>query len=799
MRLLFSLPLNYFSFSIIILINKEIRERGNKMQIRGKISYCFCVKSDGWAVFLVEDESDHKTTYKCSGKAHNIKEGMSVEIQAEEIEHPTYGRQYNIISFRSIIPEGIDGIRAFLSSGIIKGIGPETAKKIVKEFGKDTIRIIQTNPEALLKIPRITQKKLDAIVAGYQRFDSYGAIFQLTEGTITLHEVDKIVERYGDQALEILKTDPYKICQDIDGFGFIKADKIARACGVDELAPCRMQAGIEYTLNQISQSQGHCYITVDEMQTEAIRLLNRLPMALAKIRGFEKNCFRAFNNWDEEKDAFFKQYKLEQSDIDLMEAWYEKSIGVVKGLADGISELNEEGRIIVEDKFIMSRRLYDAEREIAKIACEMMKREPVFCNRDTIIKFIDDYERQSGFSATEEQKKSVIFGATHRFSIITGGPGCGKTTNIKTIIAFWRAYVGYDIILLAPTGRAAQRIRESVGDSTLQITTIHKMIGYGSGNPMCLPDDNTLIICDECSMADVIIGSALMRFSQNSTLILVGDKDQLPPVGPGNMFKDLIWSGMVPVTTLATCFRNGGMIDENSRLINQGKTWLNKGEDFELFDLPREQILGCMVTDYVQSIRRGVPMRDICVVSLQNVRGATSVQALNMAIQKELNSKTNQVIKNAYKDGTEFRLGDRVMQIKNNYSMEYELNGQAGLGVFNGDIGIITGIDTKDEQIWVTFDDGRVVTYGRADFVELVLAYAVTAHKVQGSEYKYVLFSMCLDQYKLLTRAILYTIVTRARQKVTGYVERKALNIAIRTPGNNVRNTKLIDFLLDYA
>lgn len=772
--------------------------------IRGVISYCYCVKDD-WAAFLVSDESDSTTTYKCTGKAHDVAEGVAVDIQAEEVNHPTYGLQYNIRTFQTIIPDGVEGIRAFLASGVIKGVGPDTAKKIVDAFGKDTLKVIQNNPEALLAIPRITKKKIDAIIEGYQLFCNYDRVFELADGAITLHEVDKIIGQYGDCAVDVLKEEPYRICQDIDGFGFFKADKIAKACGVDEFARCRVRAGIDYTLDQIGISQGHCYVTIEGMQEETIKLLNRVPMDLVKLRGFEKNCFQAFCDWEEEKERFFKKYKLEASDVARMEAWYEKSIKFVECLADILMELpqspelSSDSSIVVDDKFIASKKLYDAEREIAQIASEMMNRPPVCNDRDAVMRFIERYEKQTGFTASDEQKESVTFSATHRFSIITGGPGRGKTTNIKTIIAFWQANVGNDIILLAPTGRAAQRIRESIGDMDLEATTIHKMTGYGTGMPMRFPSDKTLVICDESSMIDVLIGQVLMKYSREATLILVGDANQLPPVGPGNMFKDFIWSGMVPVTKLTTSFRNDGLIAENSDLINEGKTKLKQGPDFELYDMRREDMLSRIVEDYVKLMKGGVPIQDACVVTLQNVRGATSVMALNVAIQKAYNPKPQKVLKDAKPGGVEFRLGDRVMQIRNNYKMEYEQNGVPGFGVYNGDVGIITDIEPDDEQVQVTFDDGRVATYSRRDIDELVLAYAVTAHKVQGSQYKYVLFSMCLDQFTLLTRSVLYTIVTRASVKVTGYVERKAINIAIREVGNNTRNTRLSEFLLDYV
>lgn len=766
--------------------------------IRGIISHCCCLKDD-WAAFLVTDESDSEKTYKCTGKAHGVAEGVAVDIQAEEINHPTYGLQYNIRTFKTTIPDGLDGIRAFLASGVIKGVGPETAKKIVNAFGKDTLKVIQNNPEALLAIPRITQKKIDAIIEGYQFFRNYDQVFELADGAITLHEVDKIIEQYGDHAVDILKEDPYRICQDIDGFGFFKADKIAKSCGVDEFARCRVQAGIDYTLEQIGISQGHCFVTIDGMQEDTIKLLNRIPMDLVKLRGFEKNCFQIFCDWEAEKEKFYKKYKLEAQDIARMDAWYEKSMKFVECLADILLELPPDGSIVMDEPYIASKKLDEAEREIAQIASEMMNRLPVCNDRDAVMRFIERYEKQSGFTVSDEQKESVIFSSTHRFSIITGGPGRGKTTNIKTIIAFWQSNVGNDIILLAPTGRAAQRIRESIGDMDLEATTIHKMTGYGTGMPLRFPNDKTLIICDESSMIDVLVGQVLMRYSREATLILVGDANQLPPVGPGNMFKDFIWSGLVPVTKLTTSFRNGGLIAVNADLINEGMTKLKQGPDFELHDMQRDKMLPQMVADYVKLLKSGIPIQDVCVVTLQNIRGATSVMALNAAIQQAYNPKPKKVLKSVKSGGVEFRLGDRVMQIKNNYKMEYEQNGILGLGVYNGDVGIITDIEPDDEQVQVTFDDGRVAAYSRGDIEELVLAYAVTAHKVQGSQYKYILFSICMDQFTLLTRSVLYTIVTRASVKVIGYVERKAMNMAIWQVGNNTRNTRLSEFLLDYV
>jgi len=762
-------------------------------EIKGTVVKKFFA-NDTWASFLVESKSK---TYHCSGPAFNLRRGMAVEIEAEESVHPKYGLQYKVVSFKEKIADGTKGVKAYLASGIIKGIGPATADKIVNHFKSDTIHIIEEHPERLAEIPSITIRKARDIAKGYEDYKQYEKIYQITNGAITLNEVEKILRQYKSSALKVLRENPYRLCEDIDGIGFLKADRIAKACGVKEDSELRVKAALKFALEQVGETQGHCYLTDEDLQLETIKILNRVPEELARIRGLEKKLYASIEKWDDVKRAIFEKYVMSKDQISQLEEWKAKTDHFINLMANAILTAVKNEELILDEinntTYVSSAKLYGAECNVAYVAKKMLKTRPL-CQKTSqadIGNFIQKYESDTGFILAPEQKEAVIVSLTSRISVITGGPGRGKTTIIKVIIAYWKHKIGKETMLLAPTGRASQRIRESIGDSDADVATIHKMIGNIFMLPLKEATGKTLILCDESSMIDILLASRLMTYSQDSTLIFVGDVDQLPAVGPGNFFKDLIMSGSVPTTKLITCYRNAGLIAENSDKINAKNAKIETGDNFEMIYSDRESIPKAICDRYMALIQNGIQPKDISVLTLQRVRGCASVSVLNELIREAYNP-----LQSANDEIGKYRLNDRVMQMHNNYKLEYTTkDGVEEIGVFNGDVGTITKIDRFEERVWITFDDGRVAAYSALEMMDTTLAYATTVHKAQGSECENVIFTVAMDQYTLLYKNIIYTAVSRATQKCIGIVEKKAFYMAVRQDDKSQRNTRLCQFL----
>lgn len=662
-----------------------------------------------------------------------LNEGQRVRICGEWVTHQTFGQQIKVDSYEEILPSSLEGIEKYLSSGLIPGIGPVTAKKILEKFGQDSLDIIEMNPGRLIEVDGIGEKKAAAIASALQdQRDLRQAMVFLQSHGISTNQGIKIFKRYGQGTIGAVKENPYRLCDDISGIGFKTADKIARSLGMDLTSPYRIRAGIKYVLSRCT-TNGHTYLPKLELLDESSKLLN-VPCEL-----IEDSLIGLVTS---------KQVVLENLEWDsacYLTPIYFSELGVAKKLI----ELS----------------LYNSDEDFNDIESE-----------------IEKYQEENNIIFADAQRKAITEGVKNGVCVITGGPGTGKTTIIKCMIDIFEKR-GMEVVLAAPTGRAAKRMTETTGR---EAKTIHRLLEMeympGENGPVFSRDElNTLdchaVIIDETSMVDIILMSSLMKaISLGTKLIMVGDVDQLPSVGPGNVLRDIIESSSVGVVKLDRIFRqsNESLIAYNAHLINNGEMPILNEREKDFFFIQRnitkdivEEILELM-DHRLPLYKDGFnPVMDIQVLSPMR-KGEAGIYNLNMRIQDILNPPSKNKNEKQFKDYV-LREGDKVMQIKNNYSIEWESmdDGETkGTGIFNGDIGFIKEIDNENQRIVVVFDDEKMVEYDFTNIDELELAYAVTIHKSQGSEFRVVVIPICFGPPMLMTRNLIYTGVTRAKELI---------------------------------
>lgn len=777
----------------------------------------FAYKESGWCSFLAEDEDGNILRMKGT-LANEPKPDMFYEVEMEaEPEDTKYGLQYKVRYAGPGLPETEAGIYEYLAAGNIKGIGKITAKRLVKKFGKDTLDVIHNEPERLLEVSGISKKKLETIIANSEENRTLEDIYRLTGGVVTKLQAKMLYETYGKNTVNKLREDPYKTLCQLDGIGFLKADRIALGCGIGEFSPVRMENATMYVLDDVVTSNGDSYVTSEKMEMETVLLLDRMPGFADKIRGAKTKILSAADSYSKDRQSLASELKLTQEQSAELDAWAQKRGQCLPAVADAVINLVERGEVIYDPErdLIASKNVYNTEKWIASTVLGMLREangyEP---DMEDVREYIGAMERE-GNSYNGDQKAAFVRALQNRFSIVTGGPGCGKTTVIALIAGYW-SRLGKTVYLMAPTGRASQRIKESMSEqlpgNCFSISTIHYLLANeeACGELEDLDKEDVLVVCDESSMVDIKLAKKFLKMVKDFRVVLVGDADQLPPVGAGNFFRDLISSGKVPATWLTKNYRSTGLIIENSKKIRAGKTDLQSGQDFFQIGLEREKIPERIVQEYMRTIEvEGITSRDICVLTLQKTRGAACVSILNRMLQESCNPPGSEKPEYAMQ-GYVLRLGDRVIHNKNNYKMErVSQYGQKSLGVFNGDLGIITGFnetfyeghaDWEDESTpsWVLrvqFDDGSEAVYGETDLLQLELAYAMTTHKAQGSEFAYVIGTFAMDQYTMLSRAIAYTSVTRAKKRYCVVCEKKAFLMAIRNVGSSKRDTFLPEML----
>ena len=726
-------------------------------KITGYIDHIiFRNEENGYTVFQFHNENGEVT---CVGKFPYIGDGEFLELEGEYVMHPSYGLQLQVTGHKVKEPEDRESIERYLGSGAVKGIGPALAGKIVAKFGEDTFRIMEEEPERLAEIKGISERKAREIcVQVEEKKDLRQAMIYLQKYGISINLAVKIYQKYGLGIYSILEENPYRLADDIEGVGFKTADEIAFRIGIHTDSDFRIQSGIFYTLLQ-SVQEGHVYLEEKVLSAKAAQLLE------VEITDIEKY---------------------------LMDLAMEKKV---------VLKQDEEQVRVYPAKY------YYMEMNTARMLKELNIR---YEEDDSLIrKRIEKLEKQNESTLDERQREAVAEVVKNGIFILTGGPGTGKTTTINAMIRYFLSE-GMDIRLAAPTGRAAKRMTETTG---YEAQTIHRLLEV-SGNPEETgkggfgrnqenPLETDVVIIDEMSMVDLPLMHALLSAVIPGTrLILVGDINQLPSVGPGKVLKDLIDSEVFPVMMLSRIFRQAQESDivVNAHRINAGLEVRldNKSRDF--FFLKRQDadvIISVILTLIQKKLPRYVDakMTDIQVLAPMK-KGLLGVERLNRILQQYLNPPSPKKQEKEYGEKI-FRVGDKVMQTKNNYQLEWEIATKYGLvvdkgiGVFNGDIGIVTAIHTYDETVEVEFDEKRKVKYPFKLLDELELAYAVTIHKSQGSEYPAVIIPLLSGPKQLYCRNLLYTAVTRAKKCVTLVGSDTVFQEMIRNVEEQKRNTSL--------
>jgi len=737
------------------------------VELEGRlIEIIFQNESNGFLVGVLNCEEEEVTVVGCLPA---LREGEVISVKGKWVEHPIYGRQMDVKEYRHIQPSTEEGILKYLSSGVIKGIGKKMAERIISHFGTDALEIMEYAPQRLTEVSGIGEKKMRAIAESFEEQKELREIILfLSQYDITPAYAVKIYKKYAEMTIPYIQENPYRLADEITGIGFKRADLIARAMGISPNSKYRIHSGIRYTINTFN-NEGHTYAPSDALIERAGGLLEVEEVKI--IEGIQEMALR-------------QKIQLERQNIETGPAHLKEPEKQNAGEnSDYSQELLKQSENIDNDQIIAySMPYFYAETNTCNKLIELAYGELDTLEID-LEEEIENIEKEDDICLADNQKEAIRQAINSGVLVITGGPGTGKTTIINTLIKVFEK-LDKKILLAAPTGRASKRMAEATGK---EAKTIHRLLemGYSDDDEGMLfqrdesnPLEADVIIIDEMSMVDIILMNNLLKaIPKGSRLICVGDVDQLPSVGAGNVLRDIIDSGVVKVVRLNEIFRQAeeSMIVVNAHKINQGfHPVLNKKDkDFYFITRGRKEeilhtIIG-LVKDRLPKHYRFDPIRDIQVLTPMK-KGNIGTLNLNRELQNYLNPP------DAYKKEKElreklFRVGDKVMQIKNNYilkwaSLDAEAEEQYGEGVFNGDIGYVQNINKRDEELTVFFDDNRSVIYSFAQLDQLELAYSITIHKSQGSEFPVIVMPVTWAPPMLLTRNILYTAITRAKSLV---------------------------------
>ena len=729
-------------------------------------------KDNGYTVFSLTTEDDEVT---CVGVVPQIHSGEALEIHGSWAMHPLYGRQVQVRYYEKSMPTTTAGMEKYLSSGMIKGIGAKTAKRIVERFGEATFYVIEEKPDLLTEIKGISYDKAQKISEAFcEQHELRRAMMFLQGYDISPAYAMKIYKKYKARTFEIVKNNPYRLADEVLGIGFKMADKMAVGAGIAADDPNRVKAAVKYVLNTAA-ANGDCYLPKERLIAQAVDLLQLHPLAI-------ENAIREL-----QVNSQLLQEKLNGEDCVYLNYYFYAEMSVAKRLL----ELSAD---------------YDAP------------------NMESIATEIARVEKETGVVLAEEQRAAVAEALSCGVLIITGGPGTGKTTTINTILRILKKE-DMDVVLAAPTGRAAKRMTEA---TSCEAQTIHRLlevsgnpedddkrdnVGFGNGfgrnaeNPL----ESDVIIIDEMSMVDLPLMKALLDAIMPGTrLIMVGDGNQLPSVGPGRVLKDMIASDCFPVVKLEKIFRQAKESDiiVNAHKINRGEPVILDNKSMDFFFLKRSDpnvIISVVITLIQKKLPKFVDASPYDIQVLTPMRkGNLGVERLNKILQQYLNPPSPQKQEKEVGDRL-LREGDKVMQIKNNYQLEWEvctkygMTIDKGLGVFNGDMGIIKNINAYEETVTVEYDEQRQVKYPYAILDELELAYAITIHKAQGSEYPAVVIPLLQGPRQLYNRNLIYTAVTRARKCVTLVGSDSVFQEMIQNTSEQRRNTSLAERILELA
>ena len=698
-------------------------------KLEGMVSdIVFKNEENGYTIAYLANENDEITIVGCMP---TLSVGESIEVEGKWVNHKTYGSQFEVNSFMPITPSSLEGIYVYLSSGMIHGIGEKMAKRIVDKFGVDTLDIIQNTPERLTEVEGIGMKKVKQIQESYEENrELRNIIIQLSPYGITPNYCLRIYKKYKEKAIDIINKNPYRLAEDVRGIGFKIADEIASKIGIDKYSPERIMQGIIYTLNQ-SLASGHTYLPKQILIEQSVKILGVEPK-------FVENG--------------------------IMDLAYNQKVHLE----------NKDGQILV---YLMM--YYICENGVCKEIIKLSQHDikDLHINIDEEIKIV---EKEDNISLAKNQIEAVKEAINNGVTIITGGPGTGKTTTINTIIKIFENN-DQKVVLCAPTGRAAKRMSET---SNKEAKTIHRLLemGFGSDSEELVffkdeedPIDADVIILDEASMVDIILMYNLLKAVKLGTrVLLVGDSDQLPSVGAGNVLKDIIDSKVIKTVRLNEIFRQAreSMIVVNAHKINNGEPLFLNVKNKDFFFLRKntnEEILNeivGLVSERLPNFYKFDKLKDIQVLTSMR-KGDLGVNNLNIELQKYLNPP------NKYKQEEEFakrifRVGDKVMQIRNNYTRKWETEdkSESGEGIYNGDIGYIFHIDKDKKTVYVLFDKVKLSAYKYDELDELDHSFCTTIHKSQGSEFPVVVIPIVWAPPMLLSRNLLYTAVTRAKKLV---------------------------------
>ena len=738
--------------------------------VTGYIDHVIFRNEDNGYTVMVLKGMEEEQELTCVGTFPAITQGAAIEASGNYTTHPVYGKQFQISSYVEKMPEDALAMERYLGSGAIKGIGAALAARIVRRFGDDTMRIVEEEPERLAEIKGISEKKAMEIAEQMtEKADMRRAMIFLQKYGISLNLGAKIYQKYGQTVYGVLQENPYRLAEDISGVGFRIADEIASRIGIHTDSDYRIRSGMLYTLLQAS-GEGHIYLPKEELFSRASGLLG--------------------------VDSSYMEKHL-------MDMIVDRKL---------ILKETEEGAVVYPTRY------YYLELNSARMLCELN----ILCPEDEemVEKRINRIEKETGTRLDEMQKQAVAAAASHGLFILTGGPGTGKTTTINAIIRYFEEE-GAELRLAAPTGRAAKRMTEATG---YEAQTIHRLLELNgmpeeeqegravhfdrnSENPL----EADVIIIDEMSMVDLPLMKALLDAIMPGTrLIMVGDGNQLPSVGPGRVLKDMIASDCFPVVKLEKIFRQAKESDiiVNAHKINRGEPVILDNKSMDFFFLKRSDpnvIISVVITLIQKKLPKFVDASPYDIQVLTPMRkGNLGVERLNKILQQYLNPPSPKKQEKEVGDRL-LREGDKVMQIKNNYQLEWEvctkygMTIDKGLGVFNGDMGIIKNINTYEETVTVEYDEQRQVKYPYAILDELELAYAITIHKAQGSEYPAVVIPLLQGPRQLYNRNLIYTAVTRARKCVTLVGSDSVFQEMIQNTSEQRRNTSLAERIRELA
>lgn len=730
------------------------------------------------SIFHNEDNlySIIKVKIKSTNTSYTEKEGIVVgyfpKLSTEESytfygtlkNHPRFGQQFAVDMFVREKPDSAKGVIHYLSSDLFPGIGPKTAQTIVKKLGENALQAILDNPDVLKTVPRLPQEKREVIIKGLQ--DNHGMeriMVQLNEWGFGPQLSMKIYQIYREQTLEKLHDNPYRLIEDVEGVGFGRADELGAQLGIEGIHSDRLKAGILYLSNQASLSEGHIFVPTEQLIQDAKQLLEKSQA---------------------------------------QEISYD-------ALAQAVIELGEESKIVVEQNRIYMPSLYFSEVGIATKTERLLQSKFKGFKSDQILRALEVVEEDFGVTYAPTQRKAIEMALNHQISILTGGPGTGKTTVVRAIVELYAELNGlsldpkeyskegkpFPIALAAPTGRAAKRLSESTG---LPAMTIHRLLGFNGQDTEDIegrPVEASLIIIDETSMLDCWLAHQLLKaIPDESQVVFVGDQDQLPPVGPGQVLKDLLASGRLPVVELQDIYRqaDGSSIIELAHAMKAGKTTddlLAKTKDRSFIPATPDQIPKVIEQVVSSALAKGFKIRDLQVLAPM-YRGPAGIDALNKMIQQMVNSNPDGSRKEMVFGDTIYRIGDKVLQLVN----------QPESNVFNGDMGEVISIfkaseNVEKKELMIVSFDGIEVTYEKSDLGQLTLAYCCSVHKSQGSEFSMVILPVTRSYMKMLRRNLLYTAITRAKHFLILCGDPSAFKLGIERNDDNMRFTTLIERL----